>query len=582
MANTGFIINNTVRQFFTTGISSGSAVTASTDFDVDLTVSPFSASLDGTDYYNRAYEPDLCEPGFETCIAPLLTSLTTGSRRGRFAVNYVTQSSFNFPLNLTASVSNTSDFSVSESFYVATGSGPIPITSSFVSGTVYFRAFMSCSGPDHSPNSDPLSFTYDLLPPPLAVGSVNVVFKNNYSSTMEILLRSTRGNATYRISPGQSITYDYSTSPDPGAWTATGRSEDLNITIKGGARSAYGNYIQRVTSGVGKETYTTGGGFNNPNNTSENSSTFASDKGLGFIIRQLVLPANGTTTTTTFTLLTVPPPPPPTPPLPPPPPPPGPSGPPPVYVPQPTIKFGSTILDSEDAACANLNENYRAKTYFQFGNILYLNSTDALAGTRGNFPNTSNFILNGDGTYLVVNKDGRLQNTGTCRRPSITLETVSGAYPTQEEACSRQKSSLGNTTYQIGKISVNGRFPIYEGSNTRGGRNAIVSGGTVVAYETCGTELTDVSYGAIGWPEGSYPLGDPANGNPNNIKFACNNTTMETYSLGPSGIVYYGFNYKGGKYKYVPLGLGTRWHRTTDGTFVNFNSGLIIDTASPC
>ena len=57
---------------------------------------------------------------------------------------------------------------------------------------------------------------------------------------------------------------------------------------------------------------------------------------------------------------------------------------------------------------------------------------------------------------------------------------------------------------------------------------------------------------------------------------------METYSLGPSGIVYYGFNYKGGKYKYVPLGLGTRWHRTTDGTFVNFNSGLIIDTASPC
>jgi hypothetical protein len=40
MANTGFIINETVRQFFASGPNSGSAVTASTDFDVDLTVPP--------------------------------------------------------------------------------------------------------------------------------------------------------------------------------------------------------------------------------------------------------------------------------------------------------------------------------------------------------------------------------------------------------------------------------------------------------------------------------------------------------------------------------------------------------------
>jgi len=578
MANTGFIINNTVRQFFSTGPVSGSAV--ATGSDVDLTVSPFSASLEDTDYYNRAYEPDLCEPGFETCVVPLLTSLTTGSRRGRFAINYVTQSSFNFPINITASVSNTPDFSVSESFYAATGSGPIPVSSSFVSGTIYFRAFMSCSGPDPSPNSDPLSFTYDLLPPPLEAGSVNVVFKNNYSSTMEVLLRSTRGNATYRISPGQSVTYDYSTSPDPGAWTATGRSEDLNITIKGGARSAYGNYVQRVTNGVEKETYTTGGGFNSPSNRNENSSTFAADKGLGFTIRQLVLPKNGTTTTTTFTLLTVPPPPPPIPPPPPPPPPPGPSGPPPVYVPQPTIKFGSAIFDSEEAACTNFNENYRAQTYYQFGNVLYLNRTDALSSTRGTFPNTENYILYGDGTYYVVNKDGRLQNTGACRRPSITLSTFRGAYATQEEACARQKVNGGNTTYEIGKIRVSGRFPIYEGVNERGGKNAIVSGGRVVAYETCGTELTDVTYSSTGFAS-SYDLNNPSTISPRLLNYICNFSGTETYSIGPSGTVYYGFNYKGGKYKYVPLTFN-RWYKTTDGSFVSFDRGQVTGTANPC
>ena len=37
------------------------------------------------------------------------------------------------------------------------------VTSSFISGTVFFRAFTSCSGPTPSPNSDLLSFTYDLI-----------------------------------------------------------------------------------------------------------------------------------------------------------------------------------------------------------------------------------------------------------------------------------------------------------------------------------------------------------------------------------------------------------------------------------
>jgi hypothetical protein len=61
----------------------------------------------------------------------------------------------------------------------------------------------------------------------------------------------------------------------------------------------------------------------------------------------------------------------------------------------------------------------------------------------------------------------------------------------------------------------------------------------------------------------------PSNVNPRSLQLVCNNTSMKTYYQGPSGVVYYGTNY-------VPLGLGTRWYRTTSGTFVKFNRGLII------
>ena len=384
MANTGFIINNTVRQLFSSGPNSGSAVTASDDFDVDLTVAPFSASLDGETFYNRALDPINCEEGFETCVAPLLVSLTTGSQRGRFAINYVTQSSFNTASAITSSISNDINFSTSEVFSASIDS-VIPVTTSFVSGTVYFKAFTSCSGPDPSADSTSLSFTYDLIPPQLEPGTVQIIFKNNYSSAMVVEIRSLRGNANYTISPKQSVTYDYTTSPDPGAWTATGRSEDLNILIKGGARSAYGNYIQRVTNGIEKETYTTGGGFNSPISKKENSSNFAADKGLSFKVRQLVLPTTGTTTTTTFTLLERDPPPPPTPPTPPPPPSPGP-GPAPVPTSRPTSRFGSTPYSSESAACSNTNADFRSKHYYQFGNVLYDNLADAQSRTRSTFP----------------------------------------------------------------------------------------------------------------------------------------------------------------------------------------------------
>ena len=108
MANTGFKISQNVSQYFTTGPSSGSKVTSS--FDENLTISPFSASLDGEDFFYRSYDPITCEPGFEDCLVPLLTSLETGSRRGRFTVNYVTQSSTNSPIDITASISDDINF----------------------------------------------------------------------------------------------------------------------------------------------------------------------------------------------------------------------------------------------------------------------------------------------------------------------------------------------------------------------------------------------------------------------------------------------------------------------------------------
>ena len=596
MANTGYIINNTVRQNFTTGPNSGSAVTGSI-FDVNLTVAPFSASLDGTDYYNRAYEPDLCEPGFETCVVPLLTSLTTGSCRGRFAINYVTQSSFNPPVDITASVSNNPDFSVSESFY-ASIDGIIPVTSSFVSGTVYFRAFTSCSGPDPSPNSDPLAFTYDLLPPPLAAGSVNLVFKNNYSSTMEVDIRSLRGNANYLIRPGQSVTYDYSTSPDPGAWTATGKSADLNITVKGGARSAYGNYVQRNTNGVEKETYTTGGGFGSPTSRVNNSSTFVADRGLNFTVRQLVLPKNGTTTTTTFTLLQNTPPPPPPPPVPPPPPPapaPGP-GPAPVYVPRPTSVFGSVPYDTETNACGASSVNFREKQYYQLGNTLYDNLTDAQSGTRSVFPYTQNYILTDSTTFLIVNKDGRLQSRGGCRLPEISVATLrSSTYTSQTAGCSRKLFPAEITTYGIkdnrlqtrvsGRVAstgLSGRYPIYEGSGLYPSRNVIFSSGRIVGYETCGSELTDITLSNVGFPSSRYDFTSPENISPTYLKYLCNTyNDFVTYQQGADGTIYYGFKYKDGKYSYVPI-AGNRWYIRPDRSFVLIVDGQITSTTTPC
>ena len=574
MANTGYQISPTVRQYFTSGPNSGSVVTAS--FDQDLTVAPFSASLNDEDYFYRAYDPIDCEPGFENCQVPLLTSLNTGSRRGRFAINYITASSYlgsNDPLAITASVSNDPNFGTSEVFSASIDS-IIPVTTSFVSGTVYFKAFTSCSGPDQSPDSSPLSFTYDLLPPPLSAGSVNIIFKNNLSSAMEVDIRSTRGNANYKIAAGNSITYDYSTSPDPGAWTSDGRSEDLSVTVKGGSRSTYGNFVQRTTTGLNKETYTTGGGYNNPNNNSDDSSTFTPDKGVTFVITQLVLPKNGTTTNTTFTLLTnTPPPPPETPPAPPAP---GP-GPAPAKRSSVSKVFGSTPYSTQNAACATTGVNYREKTYFSRNGYLYNTRADSLDNTQAIFPNSTNYILTSPSVYLIVNQKGYIQNRGGCVLPTINIYTTRGSFKNQESACARSKTSGTSYSYKDNRLqgtSLSGRYPL--GGSGTGGRNIILSSGRIIGYENCGTELSNISYGATGWSNSTYPLLSPSSINPRSLNKICGDS-LATYKLGPSGTIYYATS------PYVPLGGSVgRWYKTTSGNFVLIQSGIIISTASPC
>jgi hypothetical protein len=542
MANTGYIINPSASQFYITGPLSGSNV--NTGSDVNLSTAPFSASLNNETYYNRAFDPDNCPEGFSTCLIPLLTSVNTGSQRGRFELSYVTQSSTNSPTSITASISNDINFSITEVFSSSIDS-LIPISSSFISGTVYFRAFTSCSGPDQSPNSELISFTYDLIPPPNVPGTTNITFKNNFSSAMQVEIRSLRGNSNYIIGPNSSVTYDYTTS--------TGRSKDLNVTIKGGANNPLGNFIQRVTEGINEVTYTTGGGFDNPTTERENSNTFAADRGLSFIVRQLALPEEGSTTTTTFTLLETE-----------------------VEV---VSVFGTTPFPTENSACVNNNVNYREKHYYKIRDILYDNLADAQAGVRTNFPYQSNYIIVSRGNYIKVNKNGRIIEETSCTYPTIDLYTVEGSFATAEEACSRTKTSVGSTTFQERNVTlISGRYPVYDGSNKKGGRNVIINNNSIIAIETCGSELSPVLYGENSYPNTAYPLSTASLLSPETIASICNDTAVQTFYQGQSDTIYYGFD---GDQAYIPLGKNS-WRYIDGGGFALFNSGSIIETTDPC
>ena len=570
MAKTGYKIIETVVQSFNNGQPSGSVASGSTNSVVTLSTSSLSASLDEETYFNRSFSPIDCVEDINECKPPVLTGIYTGSQRGYFNLNYTTQDSNNSPTKISASISQTNDFSSFELFSSSIGS-LVPITSSYVSGTVFFRAFTSCSGisPDRSLNSDLLSFTYDEISPEEIKGDVNIQFLNNLSSPMEVQIRSQRGNSNHKIAALNTFNYTYSNSNLTGSWNSVGKSSDVSVTIKGGSKNTFGNFIQRRTIGLETLTYTTGSGFDNPLLNVDSSDTFPPDTGINFTIRQLDFPPTGESTTTTFSLLqvsststdssdimdgTI----------------------------TPTIRFGSTPLISQNAACSDSKVNSTEITYFQLGSYLYNNREDAESKTRPTFPFNTNYILITPNTYLIVNKDGFIQNLETCILPSLNIFTQDGSFNTQEEACKRIKSSGEVIFYKDNQLrgdgrNLSGRFPINNGS--QGGTNVILSAGNIVGFETCGTELETSQLSIYGYPSSSYPFNTPELINPETLAVACGDDTFTTYYQGGDGTIYYDFD---GSLAYNTVGDGGYYYKNESDEFLLLSDGLILSSSTPC
>ena len=570
MARTGFKIIEDVYQFFNNGPISGSVVSSS--YAVDLTVSPYSASLNEEEYFNRSLDPLSCTKEVNGCLSPLLTSLNTGSQRGYFDLYYTNPSSLNSAVNISASVSTTTTFEESELFSGSISS-PLSITSSYVSGTLFFNAYVSCSGtsPDRSPDSSLISYTFDELIPETPKGNVNLQFVNNLSSPMEVQIRSRRGNNNYVVDALSTLNYDYSRSPVTGSWSSALKSPDLDIVIRGGARSTYGNHIQRRTVGLETLTYTTGNGFSSPNTNVDSSNTFSPDSGISFTVRQLTLPPSNETTTTIFSLVQVPPP---------------------ISGSSeitdrtitPTIRFGSTPLSSEINACSNSNINFKEITYFQFGGYLYNTREDAESKIRSSFPFNSNYILTAVDSYLKVNKEGFIQETATCQLPSLNIDLSDGAALTQREACSRTKSTSTSQTYTYkdNKLTgdgrdLSGRYPL--NNNSKGGSNVILSTGNIIGFETCGTELSPIQLSIYGYPSSSYPFDTPEIINPETLAVACGDNTLTTYYQDLDGVIYYDFD---GSLAYDLVGDGGSYYKNNIGEFLLISNGLILSSSNPC
>ena len=570
MAKTGYKIIETVVQSFNNGQPSGSVASGSTNSVVTLSTSSLSASLDEETYFNRSFSPIDCVEDINECKPPVLTGIYTGSQRGYFNLNYTTQDSNNSPTKISASISQTNDFSSFELFSASIGS-LVPITSSYVSGTVFFRAFTSCSGisPDRSLNSDLLSFTYDEISPEEIKGDVNIQFLNNLSSPMEVQIRSQRGNSNHKIAALNTFNYTYSNSNLTGSWNSVGKSSDVSVTIKGGSKNTFGNFIQRRTIGLETLTYTTGSGFDNPLLNVDSSDTFPPDTGINFTIRQLDFPPTGESTTTTFSLLQVSP----------------------TSTDSsdimdgtitPTIRFGSTPLISQNAACSDSKVNSTEITYFQLGSYLYNNREDAESKTRPIFPFNTNYILITPNTYLIVNKDGFIQNLETCILPSLNIFTQDGSFNTQEEACKRVKSSGEVIFYKDNQLrgdgrNLSGRFPI--NNDSQGGTNVILSAGNIVGFETCGTELETSQLSIYGYPSSSYPFDTPELINPETLAVACGDDTFITYYQGGDGTIYHDFD---GPLAYNTVGDGGYYYKNESDEFLLLSDGLILSSSTPC
>ena len=172
---------------------------------------------------------------------------------------------------------------------------------------------------------------------------------------------------------------------------------------------------------------------------------------------------------------------------------------------------------------------------------------------------------------MIVNERGYIiDSSENCSFPTISFSRSS--YPDQETAC---KTSRGNPqTKQIkdGRLvgsSLSGRFKL---NTSRGGSNIILSGGRVIAYETCGTEGSSVVYTRYGYTASRLQ-------NPRTLKNACSGVGgPRSYFLGPSGILYYASS---GSSAYIPLGLNTRYYFIGTTGYL-FNRGRITGTINPC
>ena len=533
MANTGFKISPTLVQSFVTGPESGSLVSGTFgNFTTQLGVAPFSASLDDENYFYRIIDETVCPEGFEDCLAPLITNVITGSSKGLFNVNYTSPLSDNTAIEITGSISQFEDMSSPEIFSASIG-GLLPISSSFISGTVYFQAFQSCSGPEHSPNSNLVEFTFAPLPPPIPPGTVTLQIQNTLNSPITSAITSRAGSNTQNIAANQIYSVNL--------------SQTTKIRFKGGGSGTYGNNIIKRISGDGSSFNISG--FSG-NSVSFNNGDFTTN------LSRINPIKPGTSTTIRFTYsVNTPPPPPPSVVQPP-------SAP---YVPSPTIRFGSSPYSTADAACSAPSS--RSQTYFQLGNTLYATQNDAISRNYTSYPNSRNYILISSTKHMIVNERGYIiDSSENCSFPTISFSRSS--YPDQETAC---KTSIGNPqTKQIkdGRLvgsSLSGRFKL---NTSRGGSNIILSGGRVIAYETCGSEGSSVVYTRYGYSASRLQ-------NPRTLKNACSGVGgPRSYFLGPSGILYYASS---GSSAYIPLGLGSRYYFIGTTGYL-FNRGKIIDT----
>ena len=483
MANTGYQITPTLIQRFLDGPESGSIVTGSFGkYENQLGVAPFSASLEDTNYYYRVLNEVTCPEGFEDCQAPVLTSVQTGSAKGLFNLNYTQPTTLNAAIDITGSISQLEDFSVVQTFSASIGS-MLPISSSFTSGTVYFRAFQSCSGPDKSPFSDPLEFTFAPIPPPKPPGVLRYKVQNTLNTPITLNVRSTRGNFDQNVNAGATFQSTFLAS-----------NKSYNIDFKGGSNTTYGNTIIKNIS-------TTGGAVassvyvSSPNNGSSfNGSrggaiTFYDGKAkVNFKPVNTPPPDSIVDINLTFASNT-----PPAPPVAPAPP--TPSNPVP-YTPRPTIRFGGSAFSTADGACDS--NDFRSQTYFQLGNYLYLTSNDAIAGNRPSFPNSRNYILTNTSQHAVVSSNGYIiESSNSCSYPTLTISKKS--YSSQEDAC-RDRTSLTQTVQYKGSqligSGLTGRFKM---QTSRGGQNIILSSGRIISYETCGSEGSGVTYSRVGY-----------------------------------------------------------------------------------